>query len=400
MSGAIFDEMKSYVGFTRRDATNLRALAKPVDRYLPAVVDRFYAEILAHSGARQVLAGEEQVTQLRGHFLNWLRTLFGGVYDDAYARQRAAIGHAHVRVGLPQHFIFCAMEVVWQELERIVRNVVVSDVEEKLRSLHKLLMLETGLMADSYRASYADGVRRNEREAVQERLSRVEHLAEVGQLAASLAHELKNPLAGIGGAIQVIRDGLKAEHPQRPVLDEVLRQVDRLDRTVKDLLSYARPQPARFCRVDLNRVIERVVLLLESELTVHNQRLEHETAGEALVLEADEHQLEQLLVNLTLNAAHASSAGDPIRIRATADGQGVRLEVQDQGRGMDEATVRRAFEPFFTTKARGTGLGLAICQRIVETHRGSIALRSVVGKGTTVEVLLPRDMQVEGGESR
>jgi two-component system sensor histidine kinase HydH len=386
----IFDEIKSYVGFTQRDAEHLKDLAEVVQPALPRVVDRFYAEISRHPAAKRVFSGEEQLTRLRGALRDWIATLFSGVYDEKYVDQRSRIGHTHVRVGLPQHYMFGAIEVIWQELQAIVRAANPPAMDEKLAALHKLLTIETVIMLESYRSSYAERVRTVEHEAIQDRLSRAEQLAEVGQLAASLAHEIKNPLAGISGAIQVLRDEMKANDPRRAVLEETLRQVMRLDGTVKDLLTYARPAKPQFgpCRFD--QVIRRVTTLLSSEGTARGVRFLNEENTDLAPIEADEHQLEQLLVNLLINALHASRKGDTVRLRVLSDGEDLVLVVEDEGQGMDAATARRAFEPFFTTKTRGTGLGLSICQRIADAHGGSISMNSERGRGTAVEVRLPR----------
>lgn len=382
--------MKAYVGFDERDAANLRSLAAVVQPHLPAVVDHFYAEILRHPGARSVLAGgEAQVARLRGHLLNWLKTLFDGAYGQAYAEQRAVIGHVHVRVGLPQHYMFTALEIVRQELGEIIRRAGVADDAARLRSLDKLLTLETGMMLESYRASYTERVRQVEHEAMAERVARSERLAEIGQLAASLAHEIKNPLAGISGAIQVIREDIGPHNRHRAVLEEILRQIDRLDGTVKDLLTYARPQAPRVKPCRLSGVIERVAGLLRREPAFSRITLECQDCTELEPIEVDEHQIEQLLMNLLLNAAHASAPAGTVQLRIARDLNEVVILVLDRGQGMNENTLRRAFEPFYTTKARGTGLGLSICQRIVDAHRGSIQLRSEPGRGTVVEVRLP-----------
>lgn len=397
----MLEEMKAYIGFGADDAANLRALAGPVERHLPAVVDRFYVEILRHSGARSVLAGgEAQVARLRGHLLNWLRTLFCGVYNEAYVQQRAVIGHAHVRVGLPQHYMFGAMEVVREELERIVRESGIADFPAKLGSLNKLLTLELGMMLESYKTSYSERARQLERDVMQERLSRAEQLAEVGHLAASLAHEIKNPLAGISGAIQVIREEMDLTERHRTVLDEILRQIARLDGTVKDLLTYARPRAPRFEPCTLRSVVEHVLALLGQEKAFQTVKLECDDCAAVGPMEMDEHQIEQLLVNLLLNAAQASTSGGSVQLRIGVDGDDTIIVVQDNGQGMDEESLRRAFEPFFTTKARGTGLGLPICQRIVDAHGGVIVLRSELGQGTAVEVRLPRRQKHREGNDR
>lgn len=400
MTPSLFDEMKDYVGFDARDAANLRALGPAVEPYIPQTVDRFYREIHRQPGARQVLSGgPAQLARLRKQLHQWVKMLFCGRYDEAYWERRYRIGHAHVRAGLPQHYMFTAMEVIRQELERAVLAAALPNPQEKLSSLYKLLSLELATMLESYRESYSEQVRQMERSAVQERLTQTEHLARIGQLAASLAHEIKNPLAGISGAIQVIRDGLPADDPRRPILAEILRQINRLDGTVKDLLVYARPQPPRFQRCELNRVVERVLAVLRREPEAQRVRYELHNDPPVPPLEADENQLEQLLFNLLMNAAHASTDGAAVRLRAAVSGDMVRLDVEDSGTGMDAETCRRAFEPFFTTKARGTGLGLSICDRIVRAHGGSISIQSALRRGTTVTVRLPRYRGAGGSES-
>jgi signal transduction histidine kinase len=294
----------------------------------------------------------------------------------------------HVQVGLPQHFMVAAMEVVWQALERAVREQPARVRAARAGSLHKLLMLELAVMLGSYQDSYAGQVRQVERDAMQARLREAEKLAEVGQLAASLAHEIKNPLAGISGAIQVIRAGLRQSDPHWPVLGEVLRQITRLDRTVKDLLVYARPKPPRYQRCELRRAIERVLTLLRKEPEFERVRFEYRVGRELPEIAADENQLEQVVMNLLLNAAQASAPDGLVRLVASAQDARVELVVSDRGCGMNPEVLRRALEPFYTTKARGTGLGLPICQKIVEAHGGRLAIRSAPGEGTEVTVEL------------
>jgi two-component system sensor histidine kinase HydH len=385
-----FKDMKNYIAFGTRDAANLRALAPHVRPHLPAVVARFFREVQRHPRTRGGLrGGPQQVQRLEKALSEWLESLFCGEYDVEYCRQHAQIGRVHARVGLSQHFMFTAMEVVRQELSQVVRQADLPDADAKLRALHKLLTLETGIMLESYWESCAAEIRQSERNAVRERLTQAEQLAQIGHLAASLAHEIKNPLAGISGAIQVIRDGMDLEDQWRPILEEVLRQTNRLDGTVKDLLVYARPKPPRFQRCKLNHLIERVLTVLRREPDLQRVCVDY-INSQQLPLYADEAQIEQLVMNLLHNAAHASPDGGLVRVLTSSNADGLRLVVEDEGQGMDEETCRRAFEPFFTTKARGTGLGLPICRKIVDAHGGTISIRSAVGQGATVTVRLPR----------
>lgn len=389
MQSASLDEMKRIIGFSERDAENVRALAPSILPAVPAVVDRFYARLQQEPATRAVfVGGDRQMERLSEAVASWLHELVEGAYDDAFYDKRRGVGITHVRVGLPQHYMFTGMELLWQELERRIRDERVDDVEEKIRSLHKLLTLDLAVMLDSYMKGYAEQVREFERSAVEEKLTRAEHLAEIGQLAASLAHEIKNPLAGISGAIQIIRDAMAQTDPHQSIVTEILAQIRRLDATVKDLLQYARPMPPQAAKVELAAVVKRVLTVLQGEPALQRVRVDYKKPKSDTLIHADDRQLEQLLINLILNAAHASEDGGVIYLGIKGGTGRVRLVVRDEGRGMTTEVRSRAFEPFFTTKARGTGLGLSICRRIAEVHGGDIELDSQVGRGTTVTVTL------------
>ena len=257
-----------------------------------------------------------------------------------------------------------------------------------------------GVKVQSYKETYADRIRRSERSAVEEKLTRAEHLAEIGQLAASLAHEIKNPLAGISGAIQIIRDAMPADDPHQPIVTEILGQIRRLDATVKDLLQYARPTPPRLTEFSLDRKIARILQVLGEEPSLRQIRVECEVVPLGVSVYADDAQIEQLIFNLLLNAAHASEDGGVIRLAVMERNDRVQLVVTDSGRGMTPEVQDRAFEPFFTTKAKGTGLGLSICRRIAEAHGGTIELQTELGQGTTVKVNLPSYAPVISPEKR
>lgn len=392
---ALLDEIMSYIDFRAEDARLIRELGPPLAPHLEQVVDQFYKAILRHPGARKVLTGPDQVNRLRQTLKHWLGTLFCGVYDDAYCRLRENIGRVHVRVGLAQHYMFSAIEVMWQEIERLVRKLAIPDGDQKLRALHKLMTIEISIMLDTYRASYVERERAFERRVMQERVSRAEHLAHIGQLAASLAHEIKNPLAGISGAIQVIRDTLPSDAPHRTVLAEVLRQVSRLDDTVKDLLVYARPAPLRLRECDVQSLFKRLLSMLAASPEAQRVQLECELPESFPTILADEGQLEQVFMNLLLNAMQASPDQGRIQVRGQRQDRRVSITVSDQGPGMSDDVKKRAFEPFFTTRARGTGLGLSICQKMVEAHGGSITIQSQPGSGAELIVELPIESTVQ-----
>ena len=391
MSEELFREMKSYIGFTSQDASDVSSLASEVRPRIPGIIEAFYDVLLGHPEARTIIgSGEAQVQRLKEQLAAWLYELFDGSYGKSYFEARFRIGATHVHVGLPQRYMILGMEIVWQELLGVLRASGVEDLDRKLTALHKLLTLDLTIMLQSYQESYVERIRTAERDALEAKLMRAEHLAEIGQLAASLAHEIKNPLAGISGAIQVISDSMGESNPHREIVHEILGQIARLDATVKDLLLYARPSRPTAREIRLDTLVSRVLMLVREEPTVRRVRVDFDGVNDEAALYADEGQMEQLLLNLILNAAHASDEGSVIRVEARPNGQFTRLLVVDSGHGMKSEVLGRALEPFFTTKAKGTGLGLAICRRIVESHGGTISLDSVVGKGTTVIVDLPR----------
>jgi signal transduction histidine kinase len=384
-----FELMKQYLGFMPADARNLIALKNDVEPILPRVTARFYEVIRAQQETRDVFANDAQIERQKRSFIKWLSELFCGDYGIAYFEQRTAIGRTHSDINLPQHFMIGGMDVVWRTFEVQLLQANIPDCLAKIQSLHKLLMLELALMLGTYKESYSQVIRDRERLAVEEKLTRAEHLAQIGQLAASLAHEIKNPLAGISGAIQVIRDGLGSNDSRIPILAEVLTQINRLDSTVKDLLVYARPKPPQMSPCCLNHVLNRVLQVLEEEPTLEKIRIERIRCDEDMEVVADPAQLEQLAFNLLLNAAQASSPGNMIRVDTKRLGRWVKLTIQDFGSGMEPATRDRAFEPFYTTKSKGTGLGLPICKKIIDANGGHIRLESIVNKGSKVIVELP-----------
>lgn len=390
MTGEIFEDLRKYIGFDAVDARALAELAAPLEPFLPEIGERFYTLVDRHSKAHQTITGGASLdAAFRGTLLRWLHGLFSGTYDAHHYEERSDIGRAYVRVGVPQHMMFASMDVLRMALAERIEKLQLPDAARKLTALHRLLDIELAIMNDAYRENAIRVIQEREHAQYQQRLSESEHLASVGQLAASLAHEIKNPLAGISGAIQVLGAGLDEKHPHKEIIGEALRQIDRLDAAVKDLLVYARPKPPNTKKQSLDAIIERALILLREEpafrqVQVHCKGLD----GEHRVV-VDETQMQQVFCNLLLNAADACESGGEITCRVRQLPAKIRIIVEDDGKGMPPEVLARVFEPFFTTRAKGTGLGLPICKRIVEAHGGTIDIQSVVGKGTRVTVEIP-----------
>lgn len=228
-----------------------------------------------------------------------------------------------------------------------------------------------------------------------QRMERAEALANIGELAAGLAHEIKNPLAGIAGAMQILIHDLPKGDPKREVFEEIAVQVRRIEKTVTDLLSFARPQPPEFALVDLSETLRAALFLVRQHSEAKQITFQEELAPALPAVRADPRQIQQVFLNLILNAVQAMPTGGPggkvvVRTQSVKGAGGlVQAEVSDTGPGIPDDVREHIFEPFFTTKHKGTGLGLAIVRRIVAEHGGEIEVASVLGHGTTFTVTLP-----------
>jgi two-component system sensor kinase FixL len=212
-------------------------------------------------------------------------------------------------------------------------------------------------------------------------------LARVGELAAVVAHEVRNPLAAIKGVVEVIQTRFPADSPDRKVLGDLLTRVDSLEQLVSDLLVYARPAPPAFRMVPILGLVRETVAMAAGDPLA--DRVRFEVDGPDIDLSVDPGQMGRAMLNLMTNAAQAMRQGGVVRVVGERSGSLYRLRLIDEGPGMDADVVARCQEPFFTTKTRGTGLGLPIARRVVEEHHGAFRVESAPGQGTTVVIELP-----------
>jgi signal transduction histidine kinase len=230
-----------------------------------------------------------------------------------------------------------------------------------------------------------------------ERMRERDRLAALGEMAAGLAHEIRNPLGAIKGAAQCLEPRPRAGE-EGEFLDVIVEEVNRLNGVVTQFLDYARPLKQSFGTVDLNEVVARTIRLIQNEIP-GRLALVVELGENLPAVEGDPEQLKQVLINLVQNAIQAlGTAPGTIRVRTRgperfadlrAAGEFVEIDVADDGPGIPPEQQPNIFVPFFTTKQKGTGLGLAICQRLVKSHGGSISVQSKVGEGSTFIVRLP-----------
>jgi len=226
-------------------------------------------------------------------------------------------------------------------------------------------------------------------------LRRADRLSAMGELAAGLAHEIRNPLGAIDGAVQILtREPLPSETKQE-FGELAQRELERLKGIVNQFLNFARPQPPQRIVIDPALLLHSVAKLVGETAKMARVTIEVEDPTSALTICVDPEQVKQVLLNLAINAVQAMPSGGNARLRAIAEDGSVRLEVQDEGVGIAPENAERIFNPFFTTRDEGTGLGLSIAERIVSQHGGRIECRRNIDRGMTFSVTLPlRSIQV------
>lgn len=220
-------------------------------------------------------------------------------------------------------------------------------------------------------------------------MSRAEHLATIGELAAGLAHEIRNPLAGIGGVIEVIGKELPPGSPSREILTDVRAEIRQIQSILNDLLAYARPRPPQFLSADLNATVEQAVLLARQQVLSRPIEIRFAPSPDLTAVVHDPVLIQQVVLNLLLNGIQAIKGEG--RVEVTLEKQSGRavIRVADSGRGISRDVLPKIFRPFFTTRKEGTGLGLPLAKGIVDSHGGHMEVTSEPGKGTQFEVSIP-----------
>ena len=224
-------------------------------------------------------------------------------------------------------------------------------------------------------------------------MERADRLASVGEMAAGIAHEIKNPLTGIAAAITIIKEDFEPADPRAEIITEVLEQIKRLDKTVNDLLFFGKPTQPELAYTDLNSVVKKTLMFASQHRSGKNIEKKLELEESIPPVYVDPKQIQQVFLNLILNALQAMQNGGVLIVRtalASTDGkQWARVSIADTGPGIPAQLLPKIFTPFFTTKAQGTGLGLAICYKLVTQHGGDLSVVSEDGVGTVFTVDLP-----------
>lgn len=284
----------------------------------------------------------------------------------------------------------------FEDGERLFLNAIVRDVTERAKNEDEIRTLNREL-EDRVRARTAELEHAMaELQATTQQLWQAAKLASVGELAASIAHELNNPLGTISLRLESVLLQCPPNHPCRSALEIVEGEVERMAELISNLLQFSRPSRDQVSTVDLTDEVTKTAELAGYHLRRRRVKLHFDFAHGLPLLFADRQKLRQVFLNLFTNAGDAMQDGGTLTVRAYADrspngGPGVVIEVKDTGVGIPAELLPRVMEPFVSTKAegKGTGLGLAICRRIIQEHHGSIEISSESGQGTTVRIVLP-----------
>ncbi|WP_457574625.1 two-component system sensor histidine kinase NtrB [Desulfolithobacter sp.] len=282
------------------------------------------------------------------------------VRDGHCASQVRQDGEIRLRINDKEVVLFCSRIMIFDNENRYTGQVLL------LTDLTMLKMLEQEM-------------RENER------------LAAVGRMAAGVAHEVRNPLSSVKGLALLLKGKFREGSREKETADLLIREVERMNRTISELLSFARPMPPQTRPVNLQELLAKIMRLMEHDISSSGIEATCEMAEDLKTVAGDPDRLQQVFVNIFLNAVQAMPDGGTLSVRAETgdDGTTVLVTVRDTGCGMDSATLQQVFYPYFTTKDQGTGIGLAISQKIIADHGGTIQIRSAPGQGTEVIVELP-----------
>ncbi len=220
-------------------------------------------------------------------------------------------------------------------------------------------------------------------------LRRNERHTALGKMAAGVAHELRNPLSSIKGLALLLKSKINHQSSGAEAADILISEVERLDRSISELLDYSRPEHLSVTQIELVEPIKKAIRLIRSDANAEKIKIIETYEDEKRLIKGDRDKLTQLFINLFLNSIQAMSGGGTLTVTTRHDEGKITVEIRDSGTGIDDALKEKIFDPYFTTKHEGTGLGLSLCSKIVEDHHGSIGIDSKKGQGAKVTIIFP-----------
>lgn len=292
---------------------------------------------------------------------------------------------------------------------RTIRKIESGDLKSRMDIQKKD---EFGLLAKSFNdmLSSLQSAKEEIEHCHLEQMQKASRLASLGEIISGIAHEIKNPLTGISCAVQVLQSDIRNQDTNKETITEILNQIHRLDKILKDLLSFAKPKPPRFFHAKINEVIEKALFFVYPEAQKQKIAIETDIEMDFPEMKMDPDQMQQVFLNLMINSLQATQEEGTLMVSVSQKtckeikhnlskplecdkiiecDKLLQIQFQDSGKGIPPEDIESIFEPFFTKKSKGTGLGLFISQKIVQEHGGEITVQSRLGKGSTFTVYLP-----------
>jgi signal transduction histidine kinase len=291
---------------------------------------------------------------------------------------------------LPFAFVGLALMIAFWRAGHREQGRLVAELKQAQAQLRQLERERDAAMQELFRHFSEEGKLNKEKSQFQAQLAEYEKYAALTQLALGAAHEINNPLLGILSHLELELNTTHGE--ERAEIEQCIESAKRISVTLRSLMNYARPGPLVLSKVNLHRLVSETLGFLQHQPMLHGRILENQVPSDLPSILVDANQLSQVLMNLLLNAAQATSEGGRITVSATRSsaGEAVQIRVSDTGCGIPADVLPHVFEPFFTTKrGKGTGLGLSISQTYVRSHNGEIQVESGAERGTTVTITLP-----------
>ncbi|MDK2821595.1 MAG: two-component system, NtrC family, sensor histidine kinase HydH [Clostridia bacterium] len=217
-----------------------------------------------------------------------------------------------------------------------------------------------------------------------------EKMAICGELAAGMAHEIRNPLTSVRGFLQLLQNKFDPESAEQEYFTIMLSELERINNIIKEFLTLSKPSEPQLKITSFSQLLNECLLLIEQEAIMNEVRLTHYIPEELPLLCLDSGQIKQVILNITSNAIHAAGSGGQVIIRSYLEGEEVVTTIEDNGSGISKEQQQLIFEPFYTTKKDGTGLGLTLSKRIIESHGGTISFTTEIGKGSKFKITLPK----------
>jgi len=409
---------KKFLRFRKADEEILKELQETFAENADRIVDAFYDHLLKFEATRELLSDEEVAHRLKGLQKQYLITLASGEYGEEYFAARKRIGKTHHRIKLPPQFYLGTYALYFSLLYPLVVEKYKDDPERRQRAvlaLVKIISLDSQIAMETYIDSLHEQLefantqlqrlnwdleekveeRTEQLNAFEQKIRQVERLALVGTLASGIAHEVGTPLNVISGRVELLTQRASSDERMQKDLAIINQQIERITRIIRELLNVSRPREQRATNLDLGDLLTQLVEFLRIPLEKSTIEVKVSVDSAAQIVRADRDQLQQVLLNLIMNAIQAMPAGGKLLLETkTAEKDGfpyVGIEVRDTGKGIAQSDLEKIFDPFFSTKkpGEGTGLGLPIALDIIKKHGGYINVESELERGSTFRVLLP-----------